>query len=165
MSEESVMGFQIYPSSKAKHHLWWQALRASGVPIAYPCWIDAEFNATGEEPSHTEWASHWSDCVSLAARCELTLFLALPGEQHAGAILECGAALSAGREVYAVSAIDFTFLRHPNCRIFPDLRAAITAIVARKKGEAARQAALNRPRERIENGRGRISVLELDDVA
>jgi hypothetical protein len=99
----------VYPCSKARHYLWWQGLRAAGLPIATPCWIDAEFNATGEDLDHAGWASHWSECISLAASCELTLFLALPGEQHAGAVCEVGAALSAGRQVFAVSAVDFHF--------------------------------------------------------
>jgi hypothetical protein len=60
-----------------------------------------------------------------------------------------GAALSAGRQVFAVSAVDFTFLRHPNCRIFPDLQSAVVAISAMVKGERARLDMLNRPPERM----------------
>jgi hypothetical protein len=133
----------VYPCSKARHHLWWQSLRAAGVPIVHPCWIDAEFNATGDDLDHEGWAKHWSECIQLARECELTLFLALPGEQHAGAICEIGSVLAAGRQVFAVSAVDFSFLRHPLCRIFPDLQSAIGAIVARCKGEAARAEVLN----------------------
>jgi hypothetical protein len=131
----------VYACSKAKHYLWWQSLRAAGVPIAYPCWIDAEFNATGDEPTHDEWAEHWSECCRLAADCDITLFLALPGEQHAGALLECGAALGAGRAVFAVSAVEFSFLKHPRCRSFASLSDAVVAIMAQAAGERARAAA------------------------
>jgi hypothetical protein len=130
-----------YPCSKARHYVFWQALRSAGLPIVHPCWIDAEFNATGEEPSHDEWAAHWYQCCNLAATCEVTLFLALPGEQHAGALAEIGACLGAGRQLFAVSAVDFSFLRHPRSRVFPSLEAAVSALMAMQMGEKARQAA------------------------
>jgi hypothetical protein len=132
---------QIYPASKARHYLWWQALRTAGVPIVHPCWVDAAFNADGSEPTHDEWADHWHECCSLAASCDLVLFLALPGEQHCGALLECGAALGAGRQVFAVSDVKFSFLAHPHCRVFENLAGAITAIMAWQAGEAARTVA------------------------
>jgi hypothetical protein len=132
----------IYPASKARHFLWWQSLRAAGVPIVHPCWVDAAFNADGTEPTHDGWAAHWSECCDLAATCDVTLFLALPGEQHCGALLECGAALGAGHSVFAVSAVEFSFLTHPRCRSFENLAAAVQAVTARQPGEAARMVAL-----------------------
>jgi hypothetical protein len=86
--------------------------------------------------------AHWAECCRLAASCNVTLFLALSGEQHAGALLECGAALGAGRAVFAVSAVDFSFLTHPHCRSFETLPAAVSAIVAMQAGEEARTLAL-----------------------
>jgi hypothetical protein len=82
--------------------------------------------------------AHWAECCRLAASCNVTLFLALSGEQHAGALLECGAALGAGRAVFAVSAVDFSFLAHPRCRRFETLPAAVSAIMAQVAGERAR---------------------------
>jgi hypothetical protein len=77
----------------------------------------------------------------LRSRGELRYHL-LAGEQHAGALLECGAALGAGRSVFAVSAVEFSFLAHPRCRLFENLAAAVQAVTARQAGEAARLVAL-----------------------
>jgi hypothetical protein len=132
----------IYPASKARHWLFWQALRAAGLPIVSPCWIDCEFNATGEEPSYDGWARHWEECCTLAASADICLFLALPGEQHCGALLEAGAALGAGKRVYAVSAVAFSFLAHPRTRRFATLASAVNAIRARVAGEEARLLAM-----------------------
>jgi len=38
----------IYPASKSKHFPHWQALRATGIDLRAD-WIDAPFNATGED--------------------------------------------------------------------------------------------------------------------
>jgi hypothetical protein len=142
---------QIYPASKARHYLWWQALRTAGVPIVHPCWVDAAFNEDGSEPTHDGWAAHWLECCDLAASCDVTMFLALPGEQHCGALLEAGAALGAGRQVFAVSAVEFSFLTHPRCRSFDNLAAAVRAIMAWQAGEKARTVA------RLVCERGRVA--------
>jgi hypothetical protein len=84
------------------------------------------------------------ECCSFAASCDIVLFLALPGEQHCGALLECGAALGAGRQVFAVSAVEFSFLAHPRCRVFENLAAAVRAIMAQRAGEEARIVAPSR---------------------
>jgi hypothetical protein len=104
----------VYCASKARHWPWWQVLRSLGVPIAAP-WIDAPFNRTGEEPSPPEWKRHWHDCIAGARSADICLAIMRKGEQHAGALIECGAALAAGRQVYVVDEIGFSFVHHPHC--------------------------------------------------
>jgi hypothetical protein len=120
---------RVYPSSKSKHHPWWQALRAAGVPID-ASWIDAEFNATGEEPSPTLWRSHWEACVSEAAEADIVLAVCRDDENQNGALIEIGAALGAGKWVYLVSPHSWSWKHHPRVRAFRSLEAAVTAIVA-----------------------------------
>jgi hypothetical protein len=68
-----------------------------------------------------------------------------PGENHLGALLECGAALGAGKWVYLVSPHEWPFLRnHPQVRNFATLEAAVAALVAMQVGETARTAAPHR---------------------
>jgi hypothetical protein len=52
-----------------------------------------------------------------------------------GALLECGAALAAGKRVFLVSPHPWTFKHHPRVRIFNSLEDAVTAIVAATNGE------------------------------
>jgi hypothetical protein len=120
---------RVYPSSKSKHHPWWQALRAAGVPID-ASWIDAEFNATGKEPSHDEWRRHWSACISEAAGADILLAVCREDENQNGAFIEIGAALGAGKWVYLVSPFDWSWKHHERVRTFRSLEGAITALVA-----------------------------------
>jgi hypothetical protein len=63
-------------------------------------------------------------------------------EQHFGALLECGAALGAGRWVFLISPHPWPFLRnHPRCRSFDNLAEAVRAICALRDGERARHEA------------------------
>jgi hypothetical protein len=62
------------------------------------------------------------------------------GETACGALIEAGAALAAGRQVFVVSSYEWTFANHPRCRVFVSLDAAIAAIVAMQQGELAREA-------------------------
>jgi hypothetical protein len=57
-----------------------------------------------------------------------------------GALLEAGAALAAGRQVFVVSPDVWTFAHHPRCRVFSTLEAAIEAIMAMQTGARARAA-------------------------
>jgi hypothetical protein len=89
----------IYPASKTKHLDHWRALRAAGLEIRAG-WLEAEFNSTGIEPTPAEWAKHWQMCTSEAAAADVVLLYARSDETQMGALLECGAALGAGRQVY-----------------------------------------------------------------
>jgi hypothetical protein len=128
----------VYAASKAKHSHWWRALRAAGVPIS-AAWIDAELNEAGaDEPTTDAWREHWDKCVAEAAEADVCLFVCNEGETACGALIEAGAALAAGRQVFVVSPYDWTFANHPRCRVFTSLEAAIVAIMAMQEGERAR---------------------------
>jgi hypothetical protein len=99
-------------------------------------WLDWPRNRDDDEPTPDEWASHWSKCISEAA-ADILLFVALKHETQCGALLEVGAALSAGRSVYLISPHQWSFEHHPNVCRFATLEEAITAIMAMQAGEAA----------------------------
>jgi hypothetical protein len=70
------------------------------------------------------------------------LFVCNEGETACGALIEAGAALAAGRQVFVVSPYEWTFANHPRCRVFLSLDAAIAAIMAMQQGELAREASM-----------------------
>src|SRR5262245_35212285 len=129
----------VYVASKARHHAWWGALRAAGVPISVS-WIDWPPNLDGSEPTADQW--RWSRCIEQAADADICLFVNNAGETACGALLEAGAALAAGKWVYVVSPDEWTFANHPRCRVFPSLEAAVAAIMAMQTGELAREATM-----------------------
>src|SRR5262245_30754579 len=128
----------VYVASKARHHGWWRALRAAGLPIS-ASWIDWPPNIDGSEPTPDQWREHWSRCIARATAADICLFVSNTGEAAWGALTEAGAALGTGKLVYIVSSDQWTFAHHPRARTFPTLEAAITAIMARQAGEAARR--------------------------
>jgi hypothetical protein len=72
--------------------------------------------------------------------------------RHFGSLLEAGAALGAGRQVFLVSRHPWPFLRnHPKCRSFESLASAVNAIRARAAGEEARLLAM------LTGERGRVA--------
>jgi hypothetical protein len=62
-------------------------------------------------------------------------------ERQMGALIEVGAALGAGKQVFLVSPHNWSFQHHPRVRRFDTLEAAVAAIMAGAAGEKARQAA------------------------
>jgi hypothetical protein len=121
---------RVYVASKSSRAAEWRALRSAGLPIT-SSWIDWPLKRPDlREPSPTEWREHWDNCIKEASAADITLMVAYPGETHRGAILEIGGALSAGKKVYLVSTSEWTFRHHPNVKSFPNLEAAISAIVA-----------------------------------
>jgi hypothetical protein len=131
---------KVYPASKSKHALFWQALRAAGVPIV-ASWIDAPFNHNGSDLSADEWVEHWEKCCREASETDIVLMFACAEERQNGALLEVGSALGAGRQVFLVSPHAWSWKHHPRVRVFDTLEAAVTAIMAAAAGERARQAA------------------------
>jgi hypothetical protein len=57
-----IGGMTVCPASKARHFVWWQALRAAGVPIV-ASWIDAPFNRDHSEPSEDAWSLVGGSCA------------------------------------------------------------------------------------------------------
>jgi hypothetical protein len=58
----------------------------------------------------------------------VTLFYAGEDERQCGALLECGAALAAGKRVFVVSPYQWTFANHERCRRFDSLEAAVRVL-------------------------------------
>src|SRR4029450_3641429 len=69
------------------------------------------------EPTADAWSRHWVRCIEEARDCDALLFVNGEDGQASGALIEVGAALAAGRQVFVVSP-DMTFCYHPNCRNF-----------------------------------------------
>jgi hypothetical protein len=128
----------VYVASKAKHASWWCALRAAGIPIS-SSWIDWQFNVPGApEPTADAWRGHWSGCLISAAAADILLFFDAPGENQCGALIELGAELAFGKQVFLVSENWWSIEHHPRCRKFRRLEDAIAAIKAIEAGERAR---------------------------
>jgi hypothetical protein len=123
-------------------------LREQGSPHAVVAssieapWIDAEINQPGVDVTPAQWQRHWRKCVESAADADVTLFVANEGETQCGALLECGAALAAGKQVFVVSPHEWTFANHERCRRFDNLEDAVRAIKAMETGEEARVVAM-----------------------
>jgi hypothetical protein len=58
-----------------------------------------------------------------------------------GALVELGAGLASGAQVFLVTDHQWSVAHHPRVRSFPNLAAAISAIVAMQNGERPRRAA------------------------
>jgi len=114
-------GESIYIASKSEHGKRWRDLRAAGVPII-STWIDeSEVGAT------SDWRSLWTRCTIEAAQCRALIVYREPGETLKGAWVEVGAALAAGRPVYAVGIEDFSVRHHPGITICCDMDAALSS--------------------------------------
>jgi len=102
---------------------------------------DAEFNATGAEPSADQWRRHWATCIAEASTANVVLVCAACDERQMGALVELGAGLASGAQVFLVTDHQWSVAHHPRVRSFPNLAAAISAIVAMQNGERPRRAA------------------------
>lgn len=111
----------IYIASKTVHGARWRSLRAAGVPII-STWIDeAEQGATGD------WPDLWTRCVREASQADATVVYREPGEVLKGAFVEMGAALSAGKPVFAVGCEEFSVKHHPGVTLVGSLDDALMA--------------------------------------
>lgn len=100
----------VYVASKVRHAPRWRALRAAGRVRVVSTWIDEA------GPGQTEdFPDLWRRCVAEAAAADATVVYGEPGETLKGALVEVGAALAAGKPVYAVGDLDDngTWRLHP----------------------------------------------------
>jgi hypothetical protein len=79
------------------------------------------------------------------------LFVSLEGETACSGLIEVGAALALGKQVWVLSPYWWSFSNHPHARTFTTLEAAVAAIVARTAGERAR---MDRDRDFTTSGIG-----------
>jgi hypothetical protein len=119
----------------------WRGLQAVGAPID-ASWLHAELNEPGAEPSDDAWSRHWQLCVAEAAAADIVLVYAHPDDPaQMGALIEAGAALGAGKQVWVVSPHSWSWRHHPRVRNFDTLAAAVSALCALRDGEQARREA------------------------
>jgi hypothetical protein len=102
------MSLTVYCASKARHNEWWKALQAAGLPII-ASWISWEGNTTDAKPTADMWSRHWEKCIEQAAAADICLFVSNGGETACGSLIEAGASLAAGKQVYVVSHDWFSF--------------------------------------------------------
>jgi len=129
---------KLYFASKVQPHLpHWRAMRhvltELGVDVV-SSWLDFGPNDTGQEPSPDQWRTHWDKCISEAADADVLLFFAERDRTQCGALLEVGAALASGKQVFLVSDYEWTVSHHPLCRTFDSLEDALGAIIAMQRG-------------------------------
>ena len=98
-------------------------------------WLHSEINTGNINPSWDAWARHWSTCCSEAAAADVVLLYARKDKHQMGTLLEAGAALGAGKQVWCVSPHRWSFRHHPLVRNFTSLEDAVTAAMAAKAGE------------------------------
>jgi len=117
----------FYVASKTGHAAMWRAHRASGVLIN-TTWIDEA--GEGESACYADLATR---CITEAIAADATILYCEPGEVLKGALIEVGAALSAGKEIRCVGdcgSISRVFRKHPLWRVFATVAVAIAAPVS-----------------------------------
>ncbi len=103
----------IYTASRVRHAQIWRNVRASGIPIT-ATWIDEA--GEGETASLPEL---WQRCIDEARESAAVILFREDEEPLKGALVETGAALGAGKPVFAVGfngpgdLKTFSFLYHP----------------------------------------------------
>jgi hypothetical protein len=133
---------RVAVASKSRHWETWAALRAAGINII-SSWPEWPHNRNGhDEPDADAWRKHSADCIADATAADVLLLFAKEDERQFGALLECGAALGAGKQVYVVSPHPWPFLRNnPRVRSFATLADAVAAIKGAETGERLRRVA------------------------
>jgi hypothetical protein len=96
------------------------------------------------EPDNDEWREHSAQCLEQAAAADiLLLYVDREDARHFGSLIEAGAALGAGKQVFVVAPHPWPFLRnHSQCRSFKTLADAVTAVVSAVAGERERRRAV-----------------------
>jgi hypothetical protein len=138
---------RVYVACKSRHHAFIAALAGAGLPLS-ATWVHWRHNREPTEPTADEWRDHAATCMQQAADCDvLIFFVADEHEKHLGALLECGAALGAGKRIFLITPHPWPFLRHhPNVRSFPDLQSAVAAVM-REAAPSARHPIIGYVRE------------------
>lgn len=115
----------VYIASKVKHAARWLRLRKQGYAIN-STWIDE----AGEDQNkdYTELAVR---CLKEIQNADVLLLFCQRGEVLKGALIEAGAALALGKEVFCVGkchTLSQVFRSHPNWKTFNNLLAALQVV-------------------------------------
>ena len=127
----------FYVASKTWHAPTWRKLRADGHNII-ASWIDERwFEPDGKTARSLDFETYqelWRACAEEPTQADFTILYAEPGDVMKGALVECGAALGAGKTVFQVGSCaslkagdgsDASFTRHPRWLWAPSVLDAI----------------------------------------
>jgi nucleoside 2-deoxyribosyltransferase len=115
----------VYIASKVKHAAMWIKLRKQGYAIN-STWIDEVGKA--QKKDYAELAVR---CLREIQNADVLLLFCKPGELLKGTLIETGAALALGKEVFCVGnchALSRVFKSHPNWKTFKNLLSALQVI-------------------------------------
>jgi hypothetical protein len=116
---------KICVASKKKHAPLWRTMRDNHGNDIISTWID-NIGRTTEQ-----FKTLSVDCLNEAIAADVTILYCKSGENIKGAFFEVGAALSAGKKVFAVteecSSNRHIFNFHPNWTNFKNLNDALEA--------------------------------------
>lgn len=108
LTKQNASSDGIYVASKCYHGPMWRHHRDNGRKIV-STWID-EYG----EGETSDWPDLWSRCVNEARSAKAVILYSVIGEELKGALIETGAALSAGRPVFTVGVPDkHSWINHP----------------------------------------------------
>jgi hypothetical protein len=97
---------RVAVASKSRHWCWFAALRAALAPQGVEVistWLDWPRNHDSGEPTADEWREHSAACIDDAMKADILLLYCADDERQFGSLLECGAALGAGRQVFVIA--------------------------------------------------------------
>jgi hypothetical protein len=119
----------------------WRALRGAGLPIL-ASWIDVDIDDLDYRPTPSRCTAYWMRRMEEAAAATIVILYLTDSEVACDELMEVGAAINAGAQVFLVSSNWLSFEHLPSVRRFPDIEGAVEAIRARMHGEEAREHAL-----------------------
>jgi hypothetical protein len=131
---------RIYVASKTRHAKLWKEWRNSQSMPIVSTWIDE-----AGEGETSDWNDLWNRCVTEAKTASAIVVLRDPGDTLKGALVEIGAALSAGVPVFYVGDMSEqgTWHYHKLCQRCDTVAHAFQKIMdspaptrAKRKGEA-----------------------------
>jgi hypothetical protein len=81
------------------------------------------------EPTKEEWTEHSARCLAQASNADVCILFYESEYRHFGSLLEAGATLAGGGQVFLVSDVALPFLaNHPSVKSFNSLALAIAAL-------------------------------------
>jgi len=115
----------VYVASKVKHAAMWLKLRQQGYAIT-STWIDDVGKA--QTKGYAELAAR---CLKEIQNADALILFCQPGEILKGALIEAGAALALGKQVFCIGknhTLSEVFKSHPNWKTFKTLPAALRVV-------------------------------------
>ncbi len=115
----------IYTASKTKHAPKWLQLRAEGINVI-STWID-EYMA-GQSTCLQDLAIR---CIEEPQKADVTLLYCEPEDNLRFALVEVGAALSAGKKIIVIGggpSVSQTMIKHPNINTVSSISEALAIV-------------------------------------